>query len=225
MTLYHLANSRSQRIVWLLEELKLNYNLVFADVAIPDELPNSVLALKFPTLSITTHQGEYVLTETTAVAEFLLSEFGQHLIINSEQTSEFLDYLFWKNFSDGSLMVNVILKQTFSQITKSTPLIFRPISWSFQYGFNKAYLEQAIDQQLKRVDYHLRDHDWLAGATFSLADILLWFPLEACMRFTPNTSHQNLNRYMQQIHECPSFCRALEKGKWSNDEFDRYWSI
>lgn len=225
LRLYHLANSRSQRIVWLLEELQADYNLVFSDEVVLTDLPNSVLPLKYPTLSVKTLQNEYVLTETTSVAEFLVSHFNLKLAVNSSCPNAFLNYLFWKNYSDASLMPNVALKQIFAQITQKTPFIFRPISWSFKLGFNKGYLDSAFKEQLQRVNDHLENNHWISGPNLTIADILMWFPLEACMQFSNTDSYTHLKRYMEQIHQHPSFQKALQKGRWSSGEFERYWNV
>ena len=225
LRLYHLANSRSQRIVWLLEELNAEYDLVFSDSIVLSDLPESALPLKYPTLSVKTLQNEYVLTETTAVAEFLVSQFDPKLAINSTCPNAYLNYLFWKNYADASLMPNVALKQIFAQITQKTPFIFRPISWSFKFGFDKGYLNNAFKDQLQRVNTHLAGNEWLSGPNFTIADVLMWFPLEACMHFAEIDSYTHLNRYMEQIHQRPSFQKALQRGQWSNREFIRYWSI
>jgi len=225
LSLYHLANSRSQRIVWLLEELQADYNLVFSDEVVLTDLPNSVLPLKYPTLSVKKLQDEFVLTETIAVAEFLVSQFDLKLTVNSSCPNAFLNYLFWKNYSDASLMPNVALKQIFAQITQRTPFIFRPISWSFMLAFNKGYLDRAFKEQLQRVNDHLENNHWITGENFTIADILMWFPLEACMQFNNTESYMHLKRYMAQIQHRPTFQKALERGRWSSGEFARYWKV
>lgn len=226
LQIFHLQNSRSQRIIWLLEELQIEYSLHFASDEKSKELLATVAPLKFPTLTFQTEKSFYVLSETSAIADFLVSQPEGILKVPPETQIEFLDYVFWKNYADASLMPNVALKQIFAQIKQKTPLPFRPISWVLQQTFNKAYLDAEIHGQLKRINEHLSCNEWIAGSSFTVADILMWFPLEACNCFTLDMDHySHIQRYLKQIQDRPFFQTALNKGKWSNEEFLHYWNI
>ena len=137
----------------------------------------------------------------------------------------FVQFSFWKNFADASFMPNLALKQIFAQIAQRTPLPLRPVSWCFKQGFNLGYLDQAIAAQLDSIEQHLSKHAWLAGGSFSIADILLWFPLQACAAAHPEfMQYPHCRHYLAQIESRPAFQQALLKGQWSDAQFKQYWA-
>lgn len=225
ITLFHLPNSRSHRILWLLEELCIPYDLVVSSEVNLDLIPDTAKPLKFPTIKISTPNGHSYLSETCAVADFLMAYTENDLSVPPKNFKDFHSYIYWKNFADGSFMPNVALKQVFSQITKQTPLPFRFVSYLFEYTFSKAYLDDALHQQLKSINDHLKQHDWLVSSKFSLADILVWFPLQAnlCMRHTE--SYPNILNYLDRVHSRQAFLKSKELGLWNNQEFHSYWNI
>lgn len=219
LKLHHLINSRSQRILWLLEELRLDYELIIhpQKVLNADAPPH-----KFPILLLQQSGHEQTLTESSAIAAYLCQQ-KQALILNSS-AHHYWDFCFYTHFSDGSFMPNLALKQVFAQIVCQTPWPVRFVSLAFKATFNKAYLNPEIKTQLTLLNDHLTKNTWLAGDQFSYADILLWFPLHACTYAYPDFQAYNaLERYLRQIKSRPAFQAALLKGQWSADEFQRYW--
>ncbi|MGE8558344.1 MAG: glutathione binding-like protein [Acinetobacter sp.] len=228
--LFHKTNSRSQRILWLLEELNLEYELIHGDGSIPTQafaqLAHHDLSLKFPTLHIVEdHAADVIcLTETAAIADYLSYRFDR-LGIAQLSSSEILQYYFWKNFAEATFMPDMALKQIFAQIVQRTPFPLRFISQLLKVGFDQGYLNHALNQYVCRIDAHLKNHRYIAGDHFSIADIILWFPLLACTQSTTKfASLQHIQRYLQQIQNRPAFQRALEKGQWSAVQFQSYWS-
>lgn len=218
ITLHHLPNSRSQRIVWLLEELDLNYELIIC--------PNKIQSgLKFPTLLIQQPYADiHTLTESSAIAEYLC-QLNKQFILDAPDNM-YWNYCFYKNYADASFMPNLALKQVFAQIAQQTPWLLRFVSLAFKAAFNSAYLTPEITKQLQMLDSHLKNHIWLAGNQFSCADILVWFPLQASQSALLNfTAYPALARYLTQIQSRPAFQTALLKGHWSTEEFQRYWQI
>ena len=217
MILHHLQNSRSQRIIWLLEELNLQYDIEFYTLD-----GGRDHALKFPTLDLVDQGLSF--TESSAIAEFICS---RHKALSVDMNDgQYWSFCFYKNFADASLMPNLALKQIFQQIKKQTPLPVRPIPFAIQYAFNRAYLNPELNRQLGQVNEHLSQHTWLSGDTFTYADILLWFPLHAAQYAYPQFSeYKNLNRYLKQIGERSAFKNALSRGNWSTDQFKEYWHV
>ena len=94
-----------------------------------------------------------------------------------------------------------------------------------KFGFDRGYLNQALNQHLFMIEQHLKTRQYLAGNQFSIADLLLWFPLLACMQSnTEFESLPNIQRYLQHLQNRPAFQRATKKGQWSALEFELYWS-
>ena len=219
--LFHKPNSRSQRIIWLFEELQLPYELCFEHLP---ETAQSAAAVKYPTVKISNTASLFELTESSAIAEYF-SQQEQRLIISPESES-FKNYCFYKNFADASFMPNLALKQVFSQIVQKTPWPVRFISLAFKSAFNEAYLNPELKRQLDQLEQHLQQQRWLAGNSLSIADILLWFPLCACQYAVSQFHHYiALNHYLRQIESRPAFQQACAKGQWSAQEFERYWKI
>ncbi|MCW8037857.1 MULTISPECIES: glutathione binding-like protein [Acinetobacter] len=102
----------------------------------------------------------------------------------------------------------------------------RFVSLAFKAAFNQGYLNPELEKQLQMLVSHLQQNTWLAGNQFSMADILLWFPLQACAYAYPQFSdYPALEQYLKQIKSRPAFQSALQKGHWSAEEFQRYWQI
>ena len=228
--LFHKTNSRSQRIVWLLEELKLDYELVFCDNNPSDQnsahIKHPHLLAKFPTVQICENDGSDVITlaETAAIADYF-SYLCNDLGIAQLTHQEIQLYYYWKNFAEATLMPDLALKQIFAAIVARTPWAVRFVSQLLKLGFDRGYLNHTLHQHLQMIDEHLKDHSYVAGQQFTIADLLLWFPLLACTQSNPAfESLAHIQRYLLLIQSRPAFQRALEKGQWSAVEFQSYWS-
>lgn len=215
ITLFHLPNSRSQRILWLLEELKCDYKLILSN-AVPDDQK-----MKYPTVDILDHGTAFRLTETSAIAEFLSHHFKflpDHL--NNVQDSA--NFFFWKNYADGSFMPDLALKQVFNQIVIQTPWPLRFICKSIQYGFHKGYLDCSMKMHMDKIEQHLTGRTWVSGE-FGICDILLWFPLLSCHVSFTQGNYPNIVEYLKRIADRPAFKAALKKGEFSEEIFYKYW--
>ena len=228
--LFHKTNSRSQRIVWLLEELKLDYELVFCDNNPSYQSLTHIKHLhrlaKFPTVQIYENNGSDVITlaETAAIADYLSYLFND-LGITQLSQQEIQYFYYWKNFAEATLMPDLALKQIFAAIVARTPWAVRFVSQCLKFGFDRGYLNHTLHQHLQMIDEHLKDHSYVAGQQFTIADLLLWFPLLACTQSNPAfESLPHIQRYLLQIQSRPAFQRALAKGQWSASTFQSYWS-
>ena len=228
--LFHKTNSRSQRILWLLEELKLDYELVFCDNNPSDQSLDQIKhphrLAKFPTVQICENEGSDVITlaETAAIADYLSYLFNE-LGIAQLSHQEIQHFYYWKNFAEATLMPDLALKQVFAAIVTRTPWPVRFVSQLLKFGFDRGYLNHTLHQHLQMMDQHLKDHSYVAGQQFTIADLLLWFPLLACTQSNPAfESLAHIQRYLLQIQSRPAFQRALEKGQWSASTFQSYWS-
>lgn len=227
LCLYHLKNSRSQRIVWLCEELQLDYQLIIFDEHLQatqhSEHPHPLK--KFPTLEYgVMPQSTEVLAESGAIVDFLCQQNAGLGIENLTQPKQLADFYYWKNFAEASLMPNLALKQIFAQIVQHTPFPIRFVAQIFKSGFNRGYLNAALHQQMQLIDQKLKTNPWIAGSAFSAADILLWFPLAACIQLDPKFQHyEHIHAYLTQIERRPAFQSAVAKGQWSTSIFHSYW--
>lgn len=225
ITLFHLQNSRSQRILWLLEEIGCDYDVINAsDIdKHKQNLPTDIMPLKFPTIHIQYECDSFYMTETSAICEFLSRKF-QILYLATPDDVDLANFCFWKNYADANLMQLLVLRQVFKQIVVTTPLLFKPVPFLFKVLFNKIYLNKAFDQQLKYIDSHLKDNMWMCGNTFTIADILMWFPLDAALSSINTVQHPFIEKYLNQIQVRKQFSQAMLKGNWSKEQFRKYWS-
>ena len=220
--LFHLKNSRSQRIIWFLEELGLGYKLTIKDHSDIGEDKNSPHQLsKFPTLEVIEQEKTSVLVETSAILDYL-SHLHPQLGPNSLSSQQLLNFYYWKNYCEATFIPDLVLKQIFHQIAQRTPLPIRFITKLLKYGFDQGYLNQSLQRQMKMIDEHLEQHAWFTGDQFTIADILMWFPLLACSQNYSQFKH--IHRYLAQIENRPAFNNALTKGQWSASTFNAYWT-
>ena len=105
-----------------------------------------------------------------------------------------------------------------------SPLLFRFVPKIIKYAFDQAYLNPILKQHMQAINLHLAKHQWLAGDQFTIADILLWFPilayistLDSCKNFP------YIKTYLENINQRPAFQKALDKGQWSQETFNDYW--
>ncbi len=177
-------------------------------------------------MQIYENNGSDVITpaETAAIADYLSYLFHELSIAQLSQ-QEIQHFYYWKNFAEATLMPDLALKQVFAAIVTRTPWAVRFVSQCLKFGFDRGYLNHTLNQHLQMMDQHLKDHSYVAGQQFTIADLLLWFPLLACTQSNPAfESLPHIQRYLLQIQSRPAFQRALAKGQWSASTFQSYWS-
>lgn len=177
-------------------------------------------------LVITNEQNQLfdTLTETSAIAEYLSYTY-RRLGLDEMDQNEIRDYYFWKNFADSNFMPNLALKQIFKQLVLRTPFPFRSLTKIIKQGFDRGFLNTTLEQQLQLINIQLEKYPYIAGSHFSIADILLWFPLKACVELDPKFKNLvPIQNYLSQIENRPAFKNAALKGQWSVDTFTTYWS-
>ena len=153
--LFHLKNSRSQRIIWFLEELGLDYELIIKDHSGIGEDKNSPHQLsKFPTIEIIDQGQTSILAETSAILDYL-SHLHPQLGQNNLLSQHLQNFYFWKNYCEATFIPDLVLKQIFHQIAQHTPFPIRFVPKLLKYGFDKGYLNQSLQRQMNMIDKHL----------------------------------------------------------------------
>ncbi len=123
--LFHLQNSRSQRIIWFLEELGLNYDLITKYHSDEDKNNNSPHQLsKFPTLEIIEQEQTSILAETSAILDYF-SHLHPQLSQNNLLSQQLQNFYYWKNYCEATFIPDLVLKQIFHQIAERTPFLVR----------------------------------------------------------------------------------------------------
>jgi len=215
IVVHHLNNSRSQRILWLLEELGLPYEVkryqrdAKTMLAPPDLRAVHPLG-KSPVIS----DGDVTLAESGAIVEYLASRYGIGILIPKENTPERLRYLYWMHFAEGSAMPPLLLKLIFDRVESGPmPFFVRPIARGIAQKVKAAMVLPNLQRQLDFMEGELGKYEWFAGPAFSAADIQMSFPLEAAsVRGGLDEKRPKLWAFLQKIHARPAYQRALEKG-------------
>ena len=212
---HHLNNSRSQRILWLLEELGLPYEIKryqrdAKTMLAPPELRAVHPLGKSPVIS----DGEVTLAESGAIVEYLASRYGNGVLIPKANTPEHLRYLYWMHFAEGSMMPPLLLKLIFDRIESGPmPFFARPIARRISGTAKNVMVLPNLKRLLDFTEDELGKQEWFAGPAFSAADIQMSFPLEAAsVRGGLDESRPKLWAFLKTIHARPAYQRALEKG-------------
>lgn len=216
LTVHHLNNSRSQRILWLLEELALPYEIVryqrdAKTMLAPPELRRVHPLGKSPV--VTTDDG-LTLAESGAIIETVVERYGQGQLAPAAGTPEALRYRYWLHYAEGSAMPPLLLKLVFDKI-ENTPMPFfvKPIAKAISGKAKSGFITPQITTHLDFMEAELGKSLWFAGDTFTGADIQMSFPVEAAQsRGGLNASRPKLMAYLERIHARPAYQRALERG-------------
>ena len=216
ITVHHLNNSRSQRVLWLLEELALPYKVVRYErnpqtMLAPPELRAVHPLGKSPV--VTTEDG-LTLAESGAIVETVIERFGEGRLAPAAGTPEALRYRYWLHYAEGSAMPPLLLKLIFDKIENGKmPFFVKPIAKSIAARAKAGFITPNIKAHLDFMEGELGKSRWFAGENFTGADIQMSFPVEAAKaRGGLNATRPKLMAYLERIHARPAYKRALERG-------------
>ena len=214
ITVHHLNDSRSQRVLWLLEELGLPYEIKHyqrdkATMLAPPELRAVHPLGKSPVIT----DGQTTVAESGAIIEYLIDREGGKLRPEAG-TPEFLRYRYWLHFAEGSAMSPLLMKLVFDKIVSSPmPFFVKPIARGISAKVMSSFVDPNLKSQLDFMEAELAKHPWFAGKEFSAADIQMSFPLEAAaQRAGLDASRPKLTAFLKRIHARPAYQKALERG-------------
>ena len=214
ITVHHLNDSRSQRVLWLLEELGLAYEVKryqrdARTLLAPPELKAIHPLGKSPVLD----DGEVRVAETGAIVEYLLEAHGGAALRPARGTPEGRRFTYWLHYAEGSAMTPLLLKLIFSQIPKRVPLLARPVAGGIARGMNERMIDPQLAAHTAYWEAELARSEWFAGDAFSAADIMMSFPVEAAgSRVGYGPDKPRLKAFLERIHARPAYVRALERG-------------
>jgi glutathione S-transferase len=215
VTVHHLNNSRSQRVLWLLEELAVPYEVVRYERD-PQTLlaPAALLRVhplgKSPVIS----DDGVTVAESGAIIEYLVDRYGEGRLIPPVGTTERLRYTYWLHYAEGSAMPPLLLKLVFDRVAA------RPMPWPagavarrIASSVQQAFIGPQLERHLNFMESELAVRPWFAGAHFSAADVQMSFPLEAARsRAGLDARRPKLVDFLSRIHARSAYQRALERG-------------
>jgi glutathione S-transferase len=219
IVVHHLNNSRSQRVLWLLEELGLPYEVKRYErdrktMLAPPELRAVHPLGKSPVVT----DGDLILAESGAIIEYLVEMYGNAdscaTLSPQSGAPDYLRYRYWMHYAEGSLMPPLLLKLVFDKIEESSmPFFIKPIARAISGKAKSGFITPQIATHLDYLENELSKNLWFVGEAFSAADVQLSFPLEAAAaRGGLNASRPLLMAFLGRIHARSAYKRALERG-------------
>ena len=215
ITVHHLENSRSQRVLWLLEELGLPYEVKrYARDKKTSLAPPELAAIHPLGKSPVIGDGKTVVAETGAIVEYLLDQAGGNALRPERGSADGLRFTYWLHFAEGSAMPPLVMALVFNKLrTAPMPFFARPIARAIADKVMKGFVQPSIARQLAFMEAELATRPWFAGKAFSAADIMMSFPLEAAAsRGGLDARYPKLGDFIARIHARPAYQRALERG-------------
>ena len=215
ITVHHLNNSRSQRVLWLLEELGLEYDIKYYDrdpktMLAPASLREVHPLGKSPVIT----DGTLTLAESGAIIEYLVDRYGEGRFSPALDTPERLRYTYWLHYAEGSAMPPLLLKLVFDRIEQQPmPFFVKPIARLITSQTKSSFIDPQITQHLNYLEGELEKSLWFAGNEFTAADIQMSFPIEvATARSGLDSSRPKLMDFLDRIHARPAYQQALKRG-------------
>ncbi len=212
---HHLNNSRSQRILWLLEELGLEYDIKRYQrdpktMLAPPELRQIHPLGKSPVIT----DGDLTLAESGAIIEYLVGLYGNAHLVPAADTPAKLRYTYWLHYAEGSMMPPLLMKLVFDRIERTPmPFFVKPIARAIAQKTKSSFIEPNINRHLDYMEAELGKTAWFAGPEFTAADIQMSFPLEAAVsRGGLDAKRPNLMAFLERIHARPAYKKAIERG-------------
>ena len=213
ITVHHLERSRSQRVLWLLEELGVPYEL--------KEYKRDPRTLRAPSALREVHplgkspivtDGELTLAESGAILDYLVDRYGGGKLRPAPGTAERIRYDYWLHYAEGSAMPPLLLTLVFSEVKKKAPWPIRPIARAIA----DKVLSEAVRPQLALhfdwIERELGKSTWFAGEELTAADIQMSYPLEAHAERGDGADRPRLEAWLERVRARPAYKRAIERG-------------
>jgi glutathione S-transferase len=213
IVVHHLNNSRSQRVLWLLEELGLPYEVKRYErdaktMLAPPELRAVHPLGKSPVIT----DGDKTIAETGAIIEYVIETYGQGRLIPAAGTPERLRWTYWLHYAEGSAMTPLLLKLVFTALPARAPGLLKGLVKSIAARAQSGFVDPQLKTHIDYWDAELTRNAWFAGPDFTAADIMMSFPLEAGAARAGAASRPHVKAFLDRIHARPAYRQALERG-------------
>ena len=214
ITVHHLNDSRSQRVLWLLEELGVPYEVKrYQRDARTMLAPAALKAIHPLGKSPVLDDGETRMAETGAIIEYLLETHPASGLRPAAGTAEARRFTYWLHYAEGSAMTPLLLKLIFTAIPGRVPFLARGVAKGISRAMDANMIGPQITAHTAYWEAELSRSEWFAGDAFSAADIMMSFPVEAAgSRIGYGADKPRLKAFLQKIHARPAWQRALERG-------------
>ncbi|MGE6794433.1 glutathione S-transferase [Psychrobacter okhotskensis] len=214
--LHHLANSRSFRIIWLLEELKADYQLTCYERNKAYRAPDSLKAVHplghAPILEVDGRP----LIESGFIIEYLIKHYDKAHQFKPADDNEaaWEAYTFWLHFAEASVMPLLVMRLVFTKVVEQSPMLIKPVSKSIRTQVEKSMITNSLNKILDMMEQHLQDNHWFAGEDFSAADIQMHLAVVGANAGPglDKSKYTNILNWLKHCEERDAFKRAEEKG-------------
>lgn len=213
IVVHHLNNSRSQRVLWLLEELGATYEIRrYARDRETMRAPPSLRRVHPLGKSPVITDGDLTLAESGAIIAYLVDKFPG-VPLAPATPPERIRYIYWLHYAEGSAMPPLLLKLVFDRLERAPmPLIVRPIARTIARRAKRQFVEPQIAEHLAYLEAELGKSQWFAGDAFSAADIQMSYPIEAAAaRVGLDSGRPRLKTFLARIRDRPAYRRALQR--------------
>lgn len=213
LTVHHLNNSRSQRVLWLLEEIGVPYELVKYErdpktMLAPPALQHIHPLGKSPVVV----DGEAVIAESGAVIEYLADQYGNGKFVPSKGSQDYLKCRYYMHYGEGSLMPLLLLRLIFNRIkTARVPFFIKPITKKIAGQVEGDFIQPNLARHVTFLDGELQKSTWFAGNDLTIADIQMVYPMGALAARYPNVP-KSIASWVERVQQRPAFKRAEERG-------------
>jgi glutathione S-transferase len=215
LVVHHLNNSRSQRVLWLLEELGVPYEVKRYERDAKTMLaPPSLLAIHPLGKSPVIVDDDVTVAESGAIVEYLVGKYGNGRLLPPAGTAQRLRYTYWLHYAEGSAMTPLLLKLVFDRVaTNPAPWPVSAIARRIAATVTDAFIAPNLKRHFDYIEAELNSHTWFAGEEFTAADIQMSFPLEiAVPRAGLSASRPKSIAFLERIRARDAYKRALERG-------------
>jgi glutathione S-transferase len=214
ITVHHLERSRSHRILWLLEELELPYEIVEyrRDPKTLKGAPELAKVHPLGKSPVVTVDGN-TLAESGAIIEYLVERHGGGRLAPKPGTPEHLKYRYFLHYAEGSLMAPLLVAFLCGRV-KAAPLPFfvKPIARKIADGVGEQYVEPNLRAHVAFLEQSLADSTWFAGPDLTGADVQMSYPVEGLLTRAGDLAGPRVRAFIERIHERPAYKRAIERG-------------
>jgi glutathione S-transferase len=202
LTVHHLGKSQSERIVWLCEELGIDYELKRYERDPATSLaPAEYKALHPLGAAPVITDGDLVLAESGAIMDYILARYGQGKLVPPISDLQFPAYLYWYHFSNATLqaLLGRVMMMNRAQVAEDNP--------------TRRAIASRTEIAMRQTDDRLAEVPYLAGEMFTAADIMIGFTLTTMRYFLPMDlgPYPNIRAYLKRISERPAYAAAMRK--------------
>lgn len=215
LTVHHLEHSRSQRILWLLEELGVTYEIrKYTRDPETSLAPRELEAVHPLGKSPVITDGELTIAESGAIIEYLVGTYGGGRLIPPADTAARLAYTYWLHYAEGTFAPLMLLSLVMSKIENAPlPFFLKPITRQIVQKVRSGYLGKTTQRNLEFMESSLSQSTWFCGDELTAADIQMSFAVEAAaIRTNLGEAYPNLAAFLERMHALPAYRVALERG-------------